>query len=244
MHTANTRFTRLITAGLSLLGLLAGLCQAEQPQPFKAHYAAQLNGFKISASRELIEHSDGSQTLDFKADSLLAQLRESSRFDWQEQQLVPRAYEYHRTGLGRDRHASLSFDWTSQRVTNDVQNKPWRMDIPLQTLDKLSYQLQLRSDLLNQRPLSYKVADGGRLKHYHFNVLGEEIIETPLGSLRTLKVQRLRDHDKKRQTYLWLACDWNFLLVRLQQRESNGKYYEINLSQAQVAGEQVTSLNP
>lgn len=208
---------------------------------FNATYAAQLSGFSVTATRELKTLADGSQELRFSAESWLAKIEEVSQFQWSETgQLIPNNYEYHRTGLGRDRHAVLTFNWQKKRVTNNVQSKPWKMEIPEAALDKLSYQLQLRQDLLAQKPvLSYQVADGGRLKTYHFEVLKEETLDTPVGKLITVKVKKVRASGKKRVTYLWLAKDWNYLLVRLQQKESDGKHYEINLAQAELNGEQV-----
>ena len=86
--------------------------------------------------------------------------------------------------------------------------------------------------------MKYQVADGGRLKTYTFEVLGEETLDTPTGKLSTIKIKRLRNHGK-RVTYLWLAIDWNYMLVRLQQKESDGKQYEINLTAATLNGQSV-----
>lgn len=237
---ANAIFIRLIYS-LVLACLPFGLLHAEQPKDFSAIYAAKIHGFQVMATRELKTLADGKKKLSFKAKSWLASIEESSEFDWSEQaQLVPNNYQYHRTGLGKDRHAALTFDWHNKRVTNDVQNKPWEMPIQEKVLDKLSYQVQLRSDLINQRPvLSYQVADGGRLKTYQFEVLGEEVLTTPLGQFHTVKVKRTRSSRKYRETYLWLAKDWDYLLVRLQQIEKGGARYEINLAQAELAGKTV-----
>jgi len=236
----STIATRLIYT-LVLACAPFGLSRAEAPKDFSAIYAAKIHGFEVKATRELKTLANGTQKLSFKATSWLANIEESSEFDWSEQaQLVPSSYQYHRTGLGKDRHADLSFDWQNKIVTNDVQNNPWEMSIPDRVLDKLSYQVQLRSDLINQRPvLSYQVADGGRLKTYHFEIMGEEVLNTPLGQFHTVKVKRTRSTRKKRETYLWLAKDWDYLLVRLQQIEKGGKRYEINLAQAELAGETV-----
>ena len=133
-------------------------------------------------------------------------------------------------------------DWQAGQVTNNVQDKPWNMALPANTLDKLSYQLQLRQDLSNQRDIQqqqYTIADGGRLKHYRFETQGEEILSTPVGKLNTIKVKRIREHDSKRITYLWLAKDWDHLIVRLRQKERDGKHYEINLARATLNGRPV-----
>ena len=212
------------------------------PKPFTAVYKANYSGLGIKATRRLEQLPNGEMKLSFVAKSFIASIEETSRFRWLESgQLQPQQYGYHRTGLSRDRHAELTFDWNKHTVTNDVQNKPWTMDLPEWALDKLSYQLQLRVDLNNQRTdMHYTVADGGKLKTYRFEILGEEVLDTPLGQLNTVKVKRIRNH-QKRETLLWLARDWDHLLVRVQQKEK-GKSYQIEVAEAKIDGQPITGL--
>lgn len=215
---------------------------SKRPKPFHAVYKAKFSGFTIEASRQLTTPENGSQELVFSASTWLAKLKESSRFNWTaDGQLKPERYEYHREGLGRSRDAVLDFDWDKQRVVNNVQDKPWSMGIPNRVLDKLSYQLQLRSDLLNgKQTLRYDIADGGRLKTYLFEMVGEEMLDTRLGKIATVKVKKIRANGKKRVTYIWMAKNWDYLLVKLQQTEQDGKTYAIHLLRAEVDGETVT----
>ncbi len=218
-------------------------------KPFRAVYKAKYHGIRVKALRELSELDNGTFQLRFEADSWIATITEISQFTWLSDAgnnkiyLQPLKYEYHREGLGRDRHAYLYFDWAKQRVINDVQNKPWSMDIPLAALDKLSYQLQMRQDLLQKLPLNgYQIADGGSLKHYTFKIAGEEWLDTKVGYLQTLKVERLRDHTEKRKTFIWFAPAWNYMIIRLQHWE-DGKGYELNLDEATLDGTAVTGLS-
>ncbi|TQV86800.1 DUF3108 domain-containing protein [Exilibacterium tricleocarpae] len=241
-------FERLIRcAGLACLGLAVmwpaatGATTGLLPKNFTAKYEASFKGVPITAVRSLKTLDNGLQELRFSADSWLANIDEFSHFRWNEQgQVVPKNYEYHREGLGRDRHAILSFNWEDKRVVNNVQNKPWTMDLPAEALDKLSYQIQLRRDLLNNKQSGrYIVADGGKIKHYLFEVVGEEVLQTPVGRLHTIKVKRVREKSNKRITHLWLAKDWNLLVVRISQQEKDGKPYEIILAKAKIDGEAV-----
>jgi hypothetical protein len=226
---------------LSLLPALAHAAPAPPVQPFTAVYQANYSGINVTATRSLKVLDDGSAELRFSAKSWLATIEEFSILRWQGQHLQPQRYEYHRVGMGRDRHAVLTFDWHKGKVRNNVEGKPWSMALPAGTLDKLSYQLQLQSDLLHRNATPpYSVADGGRLKEYHFAVEGEEILQTPLGAIATVKVRRVRPTNDERTTYLWLAKDWDYLLVRLRQQEDDGKNYEINLASAEINGQAVT----
>jgi hypothetical protein len=53
-------------------------------------------------------------------------------------------------------------------------------------------------------------------------------------------VERVRDPTQsKRITVLWFAKDWDYLLVRLQQVETDGKEYNIMLQDGTVDGKSV-----
>ncbi|MGH1372847.1 MAG: DUF3108 domain-containing protein [Cellvibrionaceae bacterium] len=230
---------RIVASVLLIFGL-STQSAAELPQPFTAVYKAQYGSLTITATRSLQKLNDDTMELRFAAKSWLARIEEVSQFNWDKQgQLVPQNYHYQRSGLGRDREAYLDFDWKKRKVVNNVQNKPWSMKLPQDALDKLSYQLQLRHDLINAKAdMHYQIADGGRLKTYSFEILGEETLNTPVGQLNTVKVKRIRKN-AKRTTHLWLAKDWNHLVVKIQQTEKDGKHYEINLASADLNGQPV-----
>lgn len=248
-NTKNKRFAfrskpnSLRSLTLCSLFFIAFNSLAETPKPFIATYNANYNGINISATRSLKATTDQLLELRFEAKSWLANITEFSRFHWSDAgNLTPQQYQYQRKGLGRERQANLTFNWNDNTVVNDVQGKSWSMNLPEVALDKLGYQLQLRNDLINQRPLSsYKVADGGRLKTYKFKNMGSELLNTTIGPLRSTKIERVRE-DSKRTTQIWLADDWDFLIIKLQQTEKNGKKYEINLTHATVNGQTISGL--
>jgi len=213
---------------------------AEVPQPFEATYKAKYRGISVTAVRTLKTLEDGSQYYSFVADSLIAKMTETSQFRWSSDNfIIPLRYTYERSVMGSKRKAELTFDWDKNQVVNDVQEKAWKMSIPPATLDKLSYQLQLRADLINGKPLSeYDVADGGKLKKYGFEIVGEETLKTRAGPFAVIKVRRIREQDEERQTVIWFAKNWDYLVVRLQQEEDD-KSYEIDLTSATLNGKPV-----
>lgn len=236
-----------------LLFILALPFQASaEPSPFRAVYKADYKGLPVSAKgiRELKKIDANRWQLTSVATSFLGTIEELSTFQLDDQlQLQPLEYQYHRKGIGKNRDATLSFDWQHSRVMNDVESTPWEMDIPVGTLDKLLYQLQMRDDLKSAHTtdspwptLTYQIADGGRLKQYEFQVLGMESVKTDVGKIDAVKVQRLRK-DKDRVTTIWLAPDYDFLLVRLLQQEENGEGFELLLKQADFDGQPVKGTN-
>ncbi len=211
------------------------------PKNFTAIYKARFSGIPVTAVRELKTLPDGSQYFSFEADSWVADLSETSQFNWSEDaHILPSHYTYERSGLGRDREAEVEFDWEAQEVTNNVERKPWTMELPTGVLDKLNYQMQLRADLLNKRELGeYQIADGGRIKLYRFEVLGEERLKTPIGYFDTIQIKRVRTTKEERQTIFWLAKDWDYLMVRIEQKEGSGGSYKIDIREATLDGVEV-----
>jgi hypothetical protein len=150
-------------------------------------------------------------------------VEEHSQWTWHEDRIRPLQYLYRRTGGRSDRDAELIFDWEALQVENRVAGHPWQMDIPPHALDKMVVTLVLMRDLASgARDVEYAIADGGRLKTYRFKVVGEERVETPAGTFDALKLERLRD-DNKRYTALWCAPELHYLPVKLLQREDDDR---------------------
>ena len=77
-------------------------------------------------------------------------------------------------------------------------------------MDKLLYQLAIMHDLQNGRtPASYRIADGGGIKTYSFEKLGEEVVETPLGSFDTIKILRHKPGSSRKYVF-WCAPDLEY----------------------------------
>lgn len=231
----------LRTSAFIILAAFSSLATAaDAPKTFDNEYKAKLYGFNITVTNRLTKTADNQYDLLFKADSVIGNITEQSKMQWssEQQTISPLHYSYSRRGLSKDRTAELSFDWKNKSVTNNVQKTSWQMDIAQKVQDKLSYQIQMQQDLLNgKKDFTYQIADGGRLKEYKFTVVGEEMLDTPLGKVNTLKVKRSREKDE-RVTYAWLAKDWNYLLVRLQQEEK-GEAYTIYIHKATLDGKAI-----
>lgn len=194
-------------------------------QAFTASYEFRHNGLLLAKmDRKLRPGENGTYILESKAAPagiLSALIRdrvvESSVWEYANNRPRPIKYQYHHTGRGEDRHVILDFNWQKGTVINSINNSPWTMKVPQAVQDKLLYQYSLMMDMATPgAPLEYPVADGGGLKDYRFERLGEESLETPLGRLKTVKLRRIGD---KRNTTLWCAPAYGFLPVRIEQRK-------------------------
>lgn len=222
------------------LGLCRNAMASEPLQEFETQYSATLYGFSIDVTSRLSLQTNNQYEFYFNADALIGEVTERSHVHWNEneQSVTPVDYTYKRRGLGKSRKDALTFDWNKRTVMNTEENSQWTMPGTQKIQSELSYQLQLRQDLINGKSnLTYSIADRKGIKDYHFEVVGEELLETPLGTVKTVKVMH-GQNNKKRVTYAWFAKDFHYLLVRLQQ-EANGSAYTIYISKATVNGKAI-----
>lgn len=213
---------------------------APAPASFETSYNAKLYGFNITATSRLSPLPNGNYEYYFNADSMVGKVTEMTEVSWnvKEQRIIPQHYIYQRKGLGKDRDDELLFDWAANKVTNIKNSQSQALDAAKHFQDGLSYQIQLSQDLIaGKKQFEYSITNGRKIKQYKFEIVGEEVLTTPLGDVKSVKVKRTRDNDEL-VTYAWFAKDFQYLLVRLQQEE-NGSAYTIYISKASINGKAI-----
>lgn len=227
---------------LAVFGMsFAWVAQAvSAPPTFETSYSAKLYGFNVTANSRLSPLPNGNYEYTFNADSMVGKVTEKTEVSWdtKEQRILPQHYIYQRKSVGKDRNEELVFDWAANKVTNVKSGKIQELDATKNFQDSLSYQVQLSQDLIaGKKQFEYSVTNGRKIKQYKFEIIGEEILNTPLGDVKSVKVKRTRDKSDL-VTYAWFAKDFQYLLVRLQQEE-NGSAYTIYISKASINGKAI-----
>lgn len=147
---------------------------------------------------------------------------EESRWKHIDGQLKPLDYSYKHTGSKKNRDVDIRFDWDKKVIINRVNEHTWKMPLENGVLDKLLYQYAIMVDLQKGLfPDTYTIADGGKMKTYHFERLGEETVTTPLGELETVKILRQKPDDTRRSVF-WCAEQFNYLPVKVKHTEDDG----------------------
>lgn len=232
---------RALLLALSLLAIPA--VQAADLQPFSASYTADWKQLPMSgtAERSLTKNDNGTWTLNFKASMMIASLNEKSTLKMEKDQPVPLTYQFERGGLGKAKKTDLTFNWSDMTVTGTDNKDPVNLKLLTGMLDKSTYQLALQRDAMaGKKSMSYQVVDGDEVDTYDFRVITTEDVDTKAGKVKAIKVERVRDPaQNKRKTVMWFANNWDGLLVRLQQVETDGKEYNIMLQDGTVNGETV-----
>ncbi len=206
--------------------------------PFKAYYLARFDlGISVEgeAIRQLKAAPNQQWELSLRAKAMIASIDESSRFSLDPQQIRPQLFRYQRKVLGKKKQTQQTFDWDNNRLLSSSDKTSTVIGLDPQTLDRVSYQIQLWHDLkAGQQSMRYIIADKGRLKSHQFDRIGEEDIVTPAGTFSTIKVARHRGESSGRKTYIWFSTTLDHVIVKLEQVESNGKKYSLLLKRLET----------
>ena len=229
-----TGVVRLFTAVLCSCLLFACVCVQAEPvtglHTFRAEYALYAKNTRVAqVVRNLSRLDDNSYEYrsETKTVGLIALFRklhivESSRLVLEERMLQPVYYRYTRRGYRKKRDVSIEFNRATDRIKNIINGDAWHHPLEPAVMDKLLYQLAIMYDLKNGRtPASYRVADGGKIKTYNFEKLGEEVVETPLGSFNTIKMIRYKPGSSRKSVF-WCAPDLEYLQVKVEHTEKDG----------------------
>ena len=215
-----------------LLAFAANEPAAETGRPgiatYEAEYSARYSGFPIKAEHSLRQTSDGYE-LRIEARNFLGKITEEEQFHLDAQgAIVPDTYRHDRSIMRNTRKESMAVDHTGMRILSSRKGEQSELDFEPGQLGPLSHQLELARDLRGGvEDLSYAVIIRGSVRDYRYQRLGEESMNTALGTLRVVKLERVRD-DSDRETLLWLAPELNYQPVLLRQIE-DGSSYELTL---------------
>jgi len=146
------------------------------------------------------------------------------------QGLRPESFLASRTRRGRSESAQAHFDWSEGNLIYGSTNESKSAALPAGAQDFVSFIFQFV--LVPPAPGNYRVpiTTGSRFEMYDIVVSGEELIETPLGNLRTLSVKQIPRAGEE-SIEISLAADYRYLPVRIRHYNREGNY----------SGEQVAS---
>jgi len=217
------RYLLVMFLTLFALHVPAGEQTGEQPPAFKALYVVKKGPFELGrSSRELAYGTDGEPVFISNSDTtglaglfVSEHIRQTTQMKQDGPRVVPLEYSYQRKGRNDD-SISQQFDWDKGYVTSQVNEAVYRYPLPRDALDQSGYQVALMVDLaMGGREFSYHVAGKRKIRTYEIKYVGDEPIETVLGKLNTVVIQR----KDERTTTMWCAYDLHFLPVKIQHEE-------------------------
>ncbi|WP_235964943.1 DUF3108 domain-containing protein [Sediminihaliea albiluteola] len=233
-----------LTAGALLSMLQAPAMATNDLRPYQAKYDTSALGMNLTLKRELKTDGEGGYTLTNGGKILVVGFHEVSVFSIQDGQITPKSYVYQGTGL-INRRREVHFSPGADTVRSLYKGEWHELPNEPGTLDRMSQLEYMRLLLLNKPEhrddLTIRVADGRRIKDYTLNFVGEETLETALGSVHTLHFERQHD-DPERKSDFWVAPAWDYLLVKTVHIEDD-KPVEVVLTGGSIDGISLKSLS-
>lgn len=144
--------------------------------------------------------------------------------------LIPMEYTLQRGSAARSE--SARFDWDASKLSLAWKDQRRVIDLPAGTQDALSilHQAYYMRPTANAAPLG--VASSRKLGHYIYEIVGEGLIETPIGILRTVHLRRADDDGI--QLDIWLDLDRSLLPARIFGVDRRGAEFEQVIREASV----------
>jgi len=212
-------FKRLIFIVISTFTILASqtACTASSLPPYQAEYTTKMRGLRINTDRNFIKTGENTYRLSWKAKALWMRISEWSDFEIIDDKVRPISYNYTRKGLGTDRPIQINFDWENMTAQGSKGKKSYTFDLDPDSLDRLSFQVQMQLDLINDRDITlfdFRIADYSGMRNYKFEFEKNETVDTRLGSFETLVFKREKSDSTIR---LWMSPQQFYLPVKVEQ---------------------------
>ena len=208
---------------------------------FDVVFSANFNGFNVEATHRLTRLDNGNFKESLLAKNMLGKISEYSIFDISNDgQIIPLEHIKQKMFFG-NRTEKQRFDWSKNSLVYSHDGESLEVKIEPGYLDVMSHKLQLRKDIANGRKnMSYTVISKGKLKQYQYRLVGHEVLKTPLGALNTVAIERVTKSESK-YTKIWLASDWDHLIVRLKKMD-RGEKQEMVITRGNLNGIPLTPL--
>jgi len=141
--------------------------------------------------------------------------------------LQPEAFRVLRNG--RSRGEDADFDWSAGTVSLQRDGSVQPVAPGAQDLLSLNYQLAYLAD--PESGATIGVVTGRKYMRYALDSFGEETIETPAGTFRTLHLRAAGET----VTDLWIALDQWRLPVKIRFTDKHGDSYELRATEIDIA---------
>ena len=206
--------------------LLPVLSAAASLPPFSAEYRIYVNKIPTPIKADLVlEPANGEDRyhMRFEAHSWLLNNLEESWFHWNDCAPRTERYTHEFKGFSKHRYHDTDFNWEQGRAVSESDSGEESFPIPDQALDELSMLLRARCVFATgDKEYSATSVYGDDIREHHFIVIARETIDTPMGELNTLVVEKKREEDKEesRRTLFWVAPDVGYMVVKARHIES------------------------
>lgn len=219
-------YSLLITTALPVMAVFA---ETQTVPTYRAIYDIRYKNMLVGESEITVIKGQTNGTYIFSSISnttgllrLIAPktLVETSEFFYNHDYIQPQQYTLEDSRRSGNDSYSVSFNWDKNIAITTINNQVTQAALVPGTLDRGSMQVAVMLEMQQSKPLSHTIRDDDGIKVYSYSLVGEEVIETLLGPITAKKLIQQRQ-GYSRQTLLWLAKDFKYLPVRIEQQKDN-----------------------
>lgn len=194
-------------------------------QPFTATYEIRSSKvpFTGRVERSLNQSPEGHWVASSKAKAFASKVQETSHFMITDGcQVKSTAFSYKRKVFGKTKDWSITMDWPEKQIHYKTKKQTQTLSLTTDTLaDRLSEQFSVRCFVsMGAEAFTINTIRRDQLKTQSFKRMGQETLDTALGTLEAIKVEKEHDSDK-RKTTLWFSPEHNYRLIKLIQQDDD-----------------------
>lgn len=199
---------------------------AAVPGEITVQYDLMRNGSVMVEVSEQLRQGDGRYRIDSdaKGKGILALSNRGSVRRSSEGEIAAggiRPIEF-RDRRGNGPQATARFDWSARRVTQEYEGRTDTAELKGLVQDRLSFLWEFVFRPLPDKGFTVLLADGRGTNLVRYRVAGREKLETPAGTLDTLRIVKELDPGDERGTEIWFAVQRHNLPVRVLVTEKDG----------------------
>lgn len=233
----------VLVGAQAMTGMAGG--GAVELKPFVAEYRVKALNISVGLTRlQLKAEGDGVYVYESRAEtSGLARIfsdaraNEYSRLIIRNGVITPLEYRFTLVNGDENKNYSVNFDWDRNLAKIFYKGRHYRLDVPPGTIDAFAIRLAVMRDLIvGREKLEYQAVERRRLKKYVFRRIGEEEVQTPAGTFKTVVIQSVKQKPKEsRVTTFWCAPQLQYLPVKGEQTKYGDRIYSMLLEKVSIS---------
>jgi hypothetical protein len=225
---------------LALLGIAYQTVAAGMPPRVEIKYKVTMGSMKIGEGYDVFEHNgktyrvvSESKTAGLAALIYRLDIRRESTGSVTARGLRPDSYEETRNGKPK---RSVRFDWEKKQADLEDGERKQTVPLPENTWDNTSFGYNFAFGRPDSPDMQLYLTDGRRVQSYRYAIVGKVKLETDLGPMETVHVQKVLEGDDKRAFDVWLATQYHYLPVRIRYTEKDGTTFDSVATQINFPG--------
>lgn len=134
-------------------------------------------------------------------------------------------YFWIQRGQSADTTESAQFDRHNNTLTYGSGAERRTVPLPDKAQDLLSFVYQFAYDAPQTGPIRLFISNGRKLDSYDYGVVGEEMLDTPMGKLKTLHLSKMHGAGED-GVDIWLGAEYGYLPVKVRLTDKDGDSVE------------------